>query len=51
MSHMDDVSEPFRPADALLSFAAENVRSYASEVHLSLLGTRLSEPDVIRDIG
>ena len=33
---------------ALLSFTAENVRSYRDEVHLSLLGTRVAETDVAR---
>lgn len=33
---------------ALLSFTAENVRSYRDEVHLSLLGTRMAEKGVAR---
>ena len=35
---------------ALLSFTAQNVRSYWDEVHLSLLGTRLSATEVVRDV-
>lgn len=35
---------------ALLSFTARNVHSYREEVNLSLLGTRLSEPDVVRKL-
>lgn len=35
---------------ALLSFTARNVRSYWDEVNLSLLGTRLSEEGVARDV-
>ncbi len=34
----------------LLSFTADNVRSYRDEVHLSLLATRLALPDVRREI-
>ena len=34
----------------MLSFTAENVRSYSGEVHLSLLGTRLASPGVVRDL-
>ena len=33
---------------ALLSFTAENVRSYRDEVHLSLFGTRMAEQGVAR---
>ncbi len=36
--------------DALLSFTAENTRSYRDEVHLSLLGTRLSSKKVARSL-
>ena len=36
--------------NALLSFTAQNVRSYWEEVNLSLLGTRLSEEGVARDL-
>ena len=35
---------------ALLSFTARNARSYREEVHLSLLATRLSDTDVVRDV-
>ena len=46
-----DTSEPRSSAsNALLSFTAENVRSYRDEVHLSLRGTRLAEQDVVRQI-
>ena len=38
------------PLSALLSFTAENVRSYRDEVHLSLLGTRLAEPGAARSL-
>lgn len=38
------------PTSALLSFTAENVRSYRDEVHLSLLGTRLAEPRATRSV-
>lgn len=34
----------------MLSFTAENVRSYSSEVHISLLGTRLASPGVVREL-
>ena len=35
---------------ALLSFTAQNVRSYREEVHLSLLATRLSDTPVVRGV-
>lgn len=35
---------------ALLSFTARNVRSYADGVSLSLLATRLSEPEAVRKL-
>ena len=35
---------------ALLSFTARNVRCYRDEVHLSLLGTRMSEEGVVRRV-
>lgn len=35
---------------ALLSFTAQNVRSYPEEVHLSLLATRLSDTEIVRDV-
>lgn len=37
-------------ASALLSFTAENARSYRDEVHLSMLGTRLSADGVPRSL-
>ncbi len=37
-------------ASALLSFTARNVRSYWEEVTLSLLGTRLSEAEIVREL-
>ena len=40
----------FCTASALLSFTARNVRSYWEEATLSLLGTRLSEPEVVREL-
>ena len=39
-----------RATNALLSFTARNVRSYWEEVNLSLLGTRLSDEGVARDL-
>lgn len=39
-----------RAASALLSFTARNVRSYWEDVALSLLGTRLSEAEVVRKL-
>ena len=42
--------EPSTTSSALLSFTAENVRSYSNEVHLSMLGTRLAEADAVRDL-
>ena len=36
--------------NALLSFTARNVRSYWEEANLSLLGTRLSEAEVVREL-
>ena len=47
---MSGISVHYRPHSAILSFTAENVRSYSSEVHLSLLGTRLASPGVVRDL-
>lgn len=35
---------------ALLSFTARNVRSYREEVRLSLLATRLSDTDIVREV-
>ena len=44
-------SVPPEPRTSLLSFtAAADVRSYWDEVNLSLLGTRLSEADVVREL-
>lgn len=40
----------WRESTALLSFSAENVRSYRDEVDLSLLGTKLSAPGAARDL-
>lgn len=34
----------------LLSFRAQNVRSFRDEVELSMLATALSEPDVVREV-
>ncbi len=36
---------------ALLSFTAENFRSYRDEAHLSLLATRTADKDVVRNLG
>ena len=46
---MEGADPQLRPS-ALISFTAENVRSYRDEVHLSLLGTQLSTKEVIRDL-
>ncbi len=35
-------------SNALLSFTAENVYCFRDEVHLSLLGTRLADPEAVR---
>ena len=47
---MSSQATSFRGASALLSFTARNVRSYWDEVTLTLLGTRLSEADVVREL-
>ncbi len=47
---MSDQTDSPRAPNALLSFTARNVRSYWDEVNLSLLGTRLSEADVVREM-
>ena len=47
---MDNRSASSRAASALLSFTVRNVRSYWEEVKLSLLGTRLSEAEVVREL-
>ena len=49
-SRMNGESTSSPTANALLTFAARNVRSYWEEVTLSLLGTRLSDDDVARDL-
>ena len=46
---IDQIDSSAAP-NALLSFTARNVRSYWDEVNLSLLGTRLSEADVVREL-
>lgn len=38
------------PLSALLSFTAENVRSYRDVVHLSLLATRMSGEEIVREL-
>ena len=48
---MTNATSTLGATSALLSFTARNVRSYWNEVNLSLLGTRLSEDGVIRDVG
>ena len=47
---MSGQSASFHAASALLSFTARNVRSYWEEVALSLVGTRLSEAEVVREL-
>ncbi|MCY4629591.1 MAG: AAA family ATPase [bacterium] len=39
-----------RPLSALLSFTAENARSYRDEVHLSLLAGRLTPKSIVRTL-
>ena len=48
--HMDGTHASSPATNALLSFTAQNVRSYWEEVNLSLLGTRLSEEGVARNL-
>ena len=50
MAAMSDQTDSPPAANALLSFTARNVRSYWDEVNLSLLGTRLSDADVVREL-
>ena len=38
------------PSSVLLSFTAENARSYRDEVHLSLLGSQFAEDGVVREV-
>ena len=47
---MNNQDYPSGVRSALLSFSARNVRSYREAVHLSLLATRLSDTDVVRDV-
>ena len=47
---MGNDSATYRESTALLSFSAENVRSYRDEVDLSLLGTKLSAPGAAHDL-
>lgn len=47
---MHDQTDSPPDANALLSFTARNVRSYWDEVNFSLLGTRLSEADAVREL-
>ena len=49
-SHVESPSSSSATENALLSFTARNVRSYWEEVTLSLLGTKLSEADVVREL-
>ena len=48
--HVIPNKDTFTPTNALLSFSVRNVRSYWEEATLSLLGTRVSEPGVLREI-
>ena len=43
-------TDEVRALNALLSFTARNVRSYREEIGLSLLGTRLSDAEAVRDL-
>ena len=47
---MTSHSEPPKPLSALLSFTAENARSYREEVHLSMLAGRLTPKPVVRTL-
>lgn len=47
---MEAQESGFEPLSALLSFTAENVRSYRDEVNLSLLATRMSAEGVGREL-
>ena len=47
---MEALEPGFEPLSALLSFTAENVRSYRDEVHLSLLATRMSREGIGREL-
>ena len=47
---MTNATGSLAATNALLSFSARNVRSYWDEVNLSLLGTRLSEEGIARDL-
>ena len=47
---MEGPESGFEPLSALLSFTAENVRSYRDEVNLSLLATRMSAEGVGREL-
>ena len=49
-SYVTRIQASSRATSALLSFTARNVRSYEDEVNLSLLGTRLSDQGVARDL-
>ena len=49
-SRMNGESASSPSANALLTFAARNVRSYWEEVNLSLIGTRLSDEGIARDL-
>jgi uncharacterized protein len=42
--------EPVRDASVMLTFRAENVRSFRDEMEISLLATSLAEPDVVREV-
>lgn len=47
---MEAPESGFEPLSALLSFTAENVRSYRDEVNLSLLATRMSAEGIGREL-
>lgn len=47
---MESNQLPSEPLSALLSFTAENSRSYRDEVHLSLLAGRLTPKSVVRHV-
>ena len=50
MARMQSHTASSPATSALLSFTARNVRSYRDEVTLSLLGTGLSEAEVVREL-
>jgi hypothetical protein len=50
MAHIDRFRFPDPTASVLLEFRAENARSFLEQAVLSLEGTRLSEPGIVRQV-